>query len=144
MTILLLFENVNSFTCKELQDSLQLNTDSLQKHILPLIESKILLATSEFFSDNTIISLNLEYSNKRTKFRITAALQKETPQEVEHTMTVVDEDRKLYLQAAIVRILKSRKVLKHNALIQEKITVNVVHSIECKENLFCNNDNNET
>lgn len=82
MTILLLFENVNSFTCKELQDSLQLNTDSLQKHILPLIESKILLATSEFFSDNTIISLNLEYSNKRTKFRITAALQKETPQEV--------------------------------------------------------------
>lgn len=61
----------------------------------------------------------MDYNNKRTKFKITAALQRETPQEVEHTMSAVDEDRKLYLQAAIVRIMKSRKILKHNALIQE-------------------------
>lgn len=61
----------------------------------------------------------MEYSNKRTKFRITAAVQKETPHEVEQTMNSVEEDRKMYLQAAIVRIMKSRKVLKHNLLIQE-------------------------
>lgn len=68
---------------------------------------------------DTEMRLNLEYSNKRTRLRITTALQKETPQEVEQTVTAVDEDRKLYLQAAIVRIMKSRKVLRHNALIQE-------------------------
>lgn len=61
----------------------------------------------------------MEYTNKRTRFRITAAIQREAPQEVEHTLNSVEEDRKLYLQAAIVRIMKSRKVLKHNALIQE-------------------------
>jgi cullin 2 len=67
----------------------------------------------------TVLTLNLEYSNKRTKFRITAALQRESPQEVEQTLSSVDEDRKLYLQAAIVRVMKSRKILRHNALIQE-------------------------
>lgn len=61
----------------------------------------------------------MKYSNKRTKFRIAGTVQRETPQEVEQTHQAVDEDRKMYLQAAIVRIMKSRKVLKHNLLIQE-------------------------
>jgi len=66
-----------------------------------------------------VLTLNLEYSNKRTKFRITAAVQRESPQEVEQTLSSVDEDRKLYLQAAIVRVMKSRKLMRHTALIQE-------------------------
>ena len=70
-------------------------------------------------SSSTVVSLNLRYTNKRTKFRIAGHVQKETPQEVEQTHQAVDEDRKMYLQAAIVRIMKSRKVLKHNMLIQE-------------------------
>ena len=61
----------------------------------------------------------MKYTNKRTKFRIGGTIQKETPQEVEQTHHAVEEDRKMYLQAAIVRIMKSRKVLKHNQLIQE-------------------------
>ena len=71
----------------------------------------------------SVISLNLSYSNKRTKFRIAGTVQRETPQEVEQTHHAVDEDRKMYLQAAIVRIMKSRKILKHNQLIQEVRTV---------------------
>lgn len=54
--------------------------------------------------------------------KITAAVQRETPQDTEQTLSAVDDDRKMYLQAAIVRIMKSRKVLKHNALIQEVIS----------------------
>ena len=61
----------------------------------------------------------MKYTNKRTKFRIAGTVQKETPQEVEQTHHAVEEDRKMYQQAAIVRIMKSRKVLKHNSLIQE-------------------------
>jgi cullin 2 len=61
----------------------------------------------------------MSYSNKRTKFKISGALQREMPQESEQTISAVDEDRKLYLQAAIVRIMKSRKSLRHNDLITQ-------------------------
>lgn len=119
MAMLLLFETVDTMTCKEMQETLQLNAEMFQKHVQSLLESKLLTATSEALEPTDEICLNFDYSNKRTKFKISAALQKETQQEVEHTMSSVDDDRKLYLQAAIVRIMKSRKILKHNALIQE-------------------------
>lgn len=96
-----------------------------------------MLANSEQLDEATEIKLNFDYSNKRTKFKITAALQRETPQEVEHTMSAVDEDRKLYLQAAIVRIMKSRKILKHNALIQE-VRLNNLTRIGSADSLLSN------
>ncbi|XP_058117563.1 cullin-2 [Anopheles ziemanni] len=119
MAILLMFENTDKYTCKELQTSLQLQQEIFQRHLQSLVEAKILLLSEEKMTDETEVSINVNYNNKRTKFKITTNLQKETPQEVEHTMNAVDEDRKMYLQAAIVRIMKSRKVLRHNALIQE-------------------------
>lgn len=61
----------------------------------------------------------MSYTNKRTKLRITTALQKDTPQEIEQTVNSVEDDRKTYLQAAIVRIMKARKVLRHNQLVNE-------------------------
>lgn len=66
-----------------------------------------------------MVTLNTEYSNKRTKFKISVAPQKEQQHETEQTHSAVEEDRKLYLQAAIVRIMKARKLIKHTMLIQE-------------------------
>lgn len=119
MAVLLLFETTDEMSCKELKDTLQLSADQFQKHAASLVDCKMLTSDTEELSPETILRLNLDYSNKRTKFRITAAVQKESPQEVEHTMNSVEDDRKLYLQAAIVRIMKARKVLRHNELIQE-------------------------
>ncbi|XP_046984562.1 cullin-2 [Schistocerca americana] len=119
MAILLQFQEVDSLTCREVQECLQLFDEPFNKHVMGLIESKLLMTDNQALGPDTVLRLNKEYTNKRTKFRITTIAHKESPQEIEQTISAVDEDRKLYLQAAIVRIMKSRKVLKHNCLIQE-------------------------
>ena len=89
------------------------------RYVQSLLDAKLLNINNESLSPDSTISVNLKYTNKRTKFRIAGTVQKETPQEIEATHHAVEEDRKMYLQAAIVRIMKSRKLLKHNTLIQE-------------------------
>ncbi|XP_012254401.1 cullin-2 [Athalia rosae] len=120
MALLLLFEHCDSISCKEAAVSLRLSQEQLEKHAVSLIECKLLKKSPDSeLGEETILMLNLEYSNKRTKFRVTGALQRDAPHDAEATHRSVDDDRKLYLQAAIVRIMKSRKVLRHNQLVQE-------------------------
>ncbi|KAJ1522611.1 hypothetical protein ONE63_001789 [Megalurothrips usitatus] len=121
MSIMLLFEDTDTMTCNDVEQALKLSQDVVLKHIASLIDCKLLLSEvpSENITPESVLKLNMDYSNKRTKLRITAAMVRDSPQEVEHTMNAINEDRKLYLQAAIVRIMKSRRVLRHNALIQE-------------------------
>lgn len=85
------------------------------------------------FSPTSKLRLNLEFSSKRAKFKI-AVVQRDThyqqvreQNESEQTHSSIDEDRKLYIQAAIVRVMKSRKSAKHNQLIQEVIGITKNH-----------------
>ncbi|KAK2577246.1 hypothetical protein KPH14_003390 [Odynerus spinipes] len=120
MALLLLFEHCDALPCREAAASLRLSHDQLVKHAASLVDCKILKKSTEGeLEEDTILTLNFDYHNKRTKFRVTAALQRDAPHDAEATHRSVDDDRKLYLQAAIVRIMKSRKLLRHNQLVQE-------------------------
>lgn len=131
MALLLLFEQCDSIPCREAATSLHLSHEQLVKHAGSLVDCKILNKSSTGdLEEDTVLELNFDYSNKRTKFRVTGALQRDAPQDTEATHRSVDEDRKMFLQAAIVRIMKSRKLLRHNQLIQE-VSVMVL-KIQCE------------
>lgn len=123
MAVLLAFNNGETVSYKELQDSTQMNEKELQKTIKSLLDVKMINHDSEKeeIEPESTFSLIMSFTSKRTKFKITTSMQRDTPQEMEQTRSAVDEDRKMYLQAAIVRIMKARKILRHNALIQEVI-----------------------
>merc|ERR1719210_1578063 len=122
MSVLLLFDKSDSLSYTELMEATKLTEDQFPRYVQSLMDAKLLNVNTDTLSPDSTISLNLKYTNKRTKFRIAGTVQKETPQEIEATHHAVEEDRKMYLQAAIVRIMKSRKLLKHNALIQEVLS----------------------
>lgn len=124
MSVLLLFDKSDSLTYSELQESTQLTDDQFPRYVQSLLDAKLLNINTETLTTDSSISLNLKYTNKRTKFKIAGTVQqaKETPQEVESTHHAVEEDRKMFIQAIIVRTMKSRKVLKHTALIQEVLS----------------------
>ncbi|GAB6030467.1 Cullin-2 [Chamberlinius hualienensis] len=122
MAILLQFESTNTVSFRDIQESTQLNPEQLNRNLQSLVETKLLTtASTGNFDAESLFNLNVSFSNKRTKFKINTVIQKESQQETEQTRNSVDEDRKLYLQAAIVRIMKARRLLRHNSLIEEVI-----------------------
>ncbi|KAJ3085451.1 Cullin-2 [Quaeritorhiza haematococci] len=103
--LLLLFNSTTSLTFRE-----------------SFVDLKLLNVSSpQSIDESTEVSLNMGFTSKRTKIKVTAATQAETTQETDQTRKAIDEDRRLYLQAAIVRIMKARKELGHTQLVQEVI-----------------------
>lgn len=88
MSILLQFNNSSKLTYQNLQENTKINDEQLTRHLILLIENKLLSTepnpfnlsqVSKFDSDQLFI-LNLNYINKRTKFRLATLPPKETSQ----------------------------------------------------------------
>jgi len=96
----------------------------LERILGTLVESKLLETQADAVPGDldSVYKLNEAYSSRKSKFKLPSGTQREQQEkEVEQTHHSVDEDRRLYIQAAIVRCMKSRKKLGHNELIQQVI-----------------------
>ena len=66
--------------------------------------------------------MNLHFSDPKYRVKINTIQLKETKEENKETHERVAADRHYETQAAIVRIMKSRKTIKHVELVAEVIT----------------------
>lgn len=84
-------------------------------------------------------SYNTAFSDKQLRIKINQIQLKETKEESKTTHERVAADRHFETQAAIVRIMKSRKVLSHAELISEVISATknrgVLQPAEIKEEI---------
>eukprot|EP01098_Paradermamoeba_levis_P007597 TRINITY_DN314_c0_g1_i1.p2 TRINITY_DN314_c0_g1~~TRINITY_DN314_c0_g1_i1.p2 ORF type:complete len:112 (+),score=41.30 TRINITY_DN314_c0_g1_i1:365-700(+) len=62
---------------------------------------------------------NSQFKSKLYRVKIMTVSAKENNEEAKETRSKVDEDRKHQIEAAIVRVMKSRKTMEHSNLIAE-------------------------
>jgi cullin 1 len=123
MAILLLFNDSETVTYDEMVESTALNKETLDPSLSVFIKAKVLIAEPADAKpeSGTSYKLNTGFKNKKMKINLNITIKGEQKQEIEDTHKTIEEDRKLLMQSAIVRIMKSRKKMKHQQLVSETI-----------------------
>lgn len=123
--VLLLFNTAGDegLTMEDIGKGMGVKDQELVRCVQSLVDAHILkkMSAGKSVQVSDTVALNRAFTSKRLKLKITAAVSADTPQQHAAVIESIEEDRKLYLQAAIVRIMKARKTLTHPQLVQETI-----------------------
>ncbi|XP_009623064.1 cullin-3A-like isoform X1 [Nicotiana tabacum] len=125
MCILMLFNNADRLSYKEIEQATEIPASDLKRCLqsLACVKGKNVLRKEPMSKDiveDDAFYFNDKFSSKFYKVKIgTVVAQKESEPEKQETRQRVEEDRKPQIEAAIVRIMKSRRVLDHNNIVAE-------------------------
>ncbi|KAL5759545.1 hypothetical protein ACOSQ2_018383 [Xanthoceras sorbifolium] len=125
MCVLMLFNNADRLSYKEIEQATGIPASDLKRCLqsLACVKGKNVLRKepmSKDIGEDDAFFVNDKFSSKFYKVKIgTVVAQKESEPEKQETRQRVEEDRKPQIEAAIVRIMKSRRVLDHNNIITE-------------------------
>ncbi|KAJ5782392.1 hypothetical protein N7457_004166 [Penicillium paradoxum] len=144
--VLLLFNDIpdgESMQYPQIQEATGLSDPELKRTLQSLACAKYRVLTKEpkgkDVNTTDKFSYNTSFSDKQLRIKINQIQLKETKEETKTTHERVAADRHFETQAAIVRIMKSRKVLSHAELISEVIsatrTRGVLQPAEIKEEI---------
>lgn len=123
LMIILAFNKKTTYSYAELHDIVGVSKHVFDAHLTPLVKFKLLdqlpPTPLAFSSPETTFTIVNEYKSKKLKVNFVSTIKSEQKQEDEDANKEIDESRKNYLTASIVRIMKARKTMKHNELVNE-------------------------
>lgn len=125
MAVLLLFNDVASMSYQDILQSTNIPEADLKRVLqsLACVKGKNVLKKEPMSKDicaGDVFSINDSFSSKLYRVKIgTVTAAKENEMERGETRERIEEDRKPQIEAAIVRVMKARKVLGHNDVVAE-------------------------
>lgn len=125
MCVLMLFNNADILTYKEIEQATGIPMSDLKRCLqsLACVKGKNVLRKEPMSKDiveDDAFFFNDKFTSKFFKVKIgTVVAQRESEPENIETRQRVEEDRKPQIEAAIVRIMKSRRTLDHNNIVAE-------------------------
>jgi cullin 1 len=117
MAVLLQYNQNDTMSLDELVAATSISKDILSQVLAVLVKAKILIDDEKEQYD-----LNPNFKSKKIRVNLNLPIKAEVKAESADVLKAVDEDRKYVIQATIVRIMKARKTMKNQALIQEVIS----------------------
>ncbi|KAF2860438.1 Cullin-domain-containing protein [Piedraia hortae CBS 480.64] len=123
MAILLLFNDSLTVSYDHMLEATDLQKETLDPSIAIMVKAKVIIPQPEGATpkSGTEYKLNTAFKSKKLKINLNMAIKSEQKVEVEETHKTIEEDRKMLIQSAIVRIMKSRKKMKHSELVSDAI-----------------------
>ncbi|RKP26253.1 Cullin family-domain-containing protein [Syncephalis pseudoplumigaleata] len=123
LAVLLCFNRQSQCSLSEIRQQTGLVAGDLTRTAKSLVDCGILRSDTALDTEpsNALLSINEQFESKRTRIKINAPSPVESAQEQTTTAKAIDDDRRLFLQAVIVRVMKSRRELLHLDLVSETI-----------------------
>ncbi|KAG8904450.1 hypothetical protein FRB99_001710 [Tulasnella sp. 403] len=116
MAVLVQYNDADTLSLDELLEATGISKEILVQVLGVLVKAKILINEEQDQYD-----LNPNYKSKKIRVNLNLPIKAEVKAESADVLKTVDEDRKYVIQATIVRVMKARKTMKNQALIQEVI-----------------------
>ena len=123
MALLLLFNETDQICLENIQAQLLIREEVVLQMSLVLIKIKLLICeeNENQICMKSVLKFNPNFRSKKFRINLNVPLKLEQKVEQDATEKHVEEDRKIIIQAAIVRIMKMRKQLNHQFLLSEVV-----------------------
>jgi len=123
--ICLLFNNTNTLKGSDIERTLQLSWEEVRKSLQSLALGKYRILTKvtpgKEIKETDEFVYNEEFTDRSRKLRIATVFAKLSPKAATQVVQQVEEDRRHAIEACIVRLMKSRRMMEHSQLISEAI-----------------------
>mmetsp|Transcript_17124 Transcript_17124/g.35637 ORF Transcript_17124/g.35637 Transcript_17124/m.35637 type:complete len:209 (-) Transcript_17124:928-1554(-) len=123
--VLMLFNDTDELSYQDIRNALGMTEPELKRTLLSLASGKPTLRVLQKqpkganVEDTDVFIYNKDFEHKLRRLKINTIQVKETKEESQQTTEKVFQERQLQIDAAVVRIMKTRRTMSHTQLISE-------------------------